>query len=75
MASLSKLKRGVWVYFWIFNLVPLIHLFVFLSTHAVFITFCFVVQLEVRDGNTDNSRSSFIVQDYFSSSWLFCFYI
>jgi hypothetical protein len=59
----SQVSVGIWVYFWIFDSILLV------SLHAVF-NFS-VVYYELRD--SDITRSSFIVQDSFSSSRFFVF--
>jgi hypothetical protein len=54
---------GLWVYFWLFDLVSLINISVCTSTIVAFLNHHLsVTQLEIRDG--DSSQSSFIVQDY-----------
>ena len=57
---------GVWIYVWVFDLIPLIHLFAFMLIPCGMYCYSFVVELEIRDGNT--SGSSFIVQGCFSFS-------
>jgi hypothetical protein len=57
---------GVWVYFWIFNSIPLIYLSVSVSILCFVYHYCSVVQAEIRDG--DSPRISFIVEKSFSSS-------
>ena len=52
---------GVWIDMWVFNLVPLVLLFVFMSLPDCFQYCSSVVEFEVRD--CDASRSSFIIQD------------
>jgi hypothetical protein len=59
----DQVSIGVWVYFWVFSFIPLIDLSV--SVPYGFCHYCSVVQFEVRDGNS--SRSSFIVENFFSS--------
>ena len=61
----------MWVYFWVFNLVPLINLSVTTSMPCSFYYYCPVLQLEIRDGDT--SRHSFIVPDCFSYTGSFVF--
>jgi hypothetical protein len=51
-------------YFWVFNSIPLINMFVSVSIPCSFYHYCYVVKLEVRDA--DSSRGSFIVKNYFS---------
>jgi len=55
----KQVSIDVWVYFWVFNSIPLIYLSVPMPILCSFYYYCSVVQLEVRDDNT--SRSSFIV--------------
>ena len=67
----------MWVHFWIFNSVPLIYLPVTVSIPCSFVFVfvfvfnhnCFVVQLEVRDG--DSLRISFIVENSFPYPGIF----
>jgi hypothetical protein len=54
---------GVWVYFWVFASIPLINLLVSVAIPCGIYHYCFVVQLEVRDG--DSLRRSFIVESCF----------
>ena len=73
LTSLSKLVSiGVWVYVWIFNLIPLINLSVSIPISHSFYYYCYVARLEVRESNT--SRSSFIVQGCFSYPGIFGFF-
>jgi hypothetical protein len=58
----------VWVYFWVFESIPLINPSVFIPIPYSFYYCYSVVQLEIRAGDT--SRSSFIVQDCFCYSGL-----
>ena len=53
----------VWVHFWIFNSIPLIHLSIAEPVPCSFYHNFLVVQLEVRD--SDSARSSFIVENSF----------
>jgi hypothetical protein len=55
---------GVWVYFWVLDLIPLIILSGFMPIICRFYYDCSAVQFEIRDGGI--SRSSFTVQNYFS---------
>jgi hypothetical protein len=66
LASLSKIKcpLSVWVYFWVFNSIPLIDMSISILIPCSFYHYCSVVQLEVRDG--DSPRSS-IVKNSFCS--------
>ena len=41
---------GVWIYFWVFDLFPLIDLSVFMPIPQGFYYYCSVGQLEIRDG-------------------------
>ena len=54
---------GVWIDNWVFDLVPLVLLFVFMPIPGCFQYYSSVVEFEARD--CDASRSSFIVQDCF----------
>jgi hypothetical protein len=60
LASLKKnqVSVGVFIYFWVFNSIPLTNLSVSVPTQCGFYHYFFVVQLEVRDDNYP--RSSFI---------------
>jgi hypothetical protein len=42
---------GVWVYFWIFDSIPLINLSVSVPKPCGFYQYCSVVQLEVKGGD------------------------
>jgi hypothetical protein len=66
----NQMSIGFWVYFWVFNLIPFINLSVSILIPWSNYYYCFVVQLEVMNGNT--SKSSFIVQDCVCL-FLFCF--
>jgi hypothetical protein len=55
---------GVWIYSWVFDSIPLINMSVSLPIPGSFDHYCFVVQLEVRDG--DFSRNFFIVENCFA---------
>jgi hypothetical protein len=57
---------GAWIYFWVFNFIPLIHLSISVPVLCGFYHYCFVVQLEVRDD--DSPRTSFIVENCFKLS-------
>ena len=60
----DQVSIGMWVYFGIFISIPLIYLpGTILIACSFFNHYCFVVQLEVRDG--DSLGSSFIVQNCF----------
>ena len=59
----NQVSTGMWVYFWFFDMVPLINLFVFMPILLSFHHYCFVVQLEIRD--SDTYRIPFNVQDCF----------
>ena len=63
---------SVWIYVWVFNLIPLIKFFVFVPISYGFYSCSSVIQFEVRD--SDASSSSFI-QDYFSYSGFFVFHM
>ena len=52
---------GMWVYVWVFDSVPLIHLSIFMSISCGLYYYSFVIELEIRD--SDISRSSFTIQD------------
>jgi hypothetical protein len=58
------MSLGVWVYVRIFESIPLINL-------SVFVHYCSIIHLEIRDG--DISRSSSIVQKYFGYPGFFVF--
>lgn len=55
---------GMWVYVRVFSLIPLIYVFIFMPVPNCLHYYRSIVELEVRHGDT--SRSSFIVQYYFS---------
>jgi hypothetical protein len=52
---------GVWVYLAVLHFIPLINKSVSVPISCGFYYYCFIIQLETRDGDT--SRSSFIVQN------------
>jgi hypothetical protein len=60
----NQVSIGVWVYFRVFDSIPLTNLCVPIKIPCSFYYYCFVTQLEVRDG--DIYRSYFIAQDCFS---------
>jgi hypothetical protein len=62
---------NVWFYLWVFNSIPLINLSVSVPIPCSFYHYCFVVQLEVRDG--DSLNSSFIVDNCFLYPVIFVF--
>ena len=64
----NQVSIGVWVYFWVFDSIPLISIprpwgFVLFCFVLFFYHYCSVVQLEFRDG--DSTRGSFIVENSF----------
>jgi hypothetical protein len=59
----NQVAIGVWVHFWVFSSIPLIYLSVAVPVPCSFYHNCFVVQLEVRHG--DSTRCSFIVENSF----------
>jgi hypothetical protein len=59
----DQVTIGMWVHFWVFNSIPLVYLFVVLPVPCRFYHNCFVVQLEVRHG--DSTRGSFIAENKF----------
>ena len=59
----NEVYLGVWVYFGVFNSIPLINLSVSICMPCTFYYYCFLVQLDIR--YNDTSRSSFIVQGCF----------
>jgi hypothetical protein len=54
---------GEWIYFWVFNSIPLTHLPVTVPIPCSFYNYSPVIQLEVRDG--DSPRCSVIVVNSF----------
>ena len=52
---------GIWVHFWIFKCIPLIYLPIFVPISCCYYHYFFVVELEIRDG--DSPRSSFILDN------------
>jgi hypothetical protein len=60
-----------WIYFWVFDLIPLINVLISLTIPCSIYHYSSLVQLEVR--NHDFSRSSFIVQDWFGYPRFFIF--
>jgi hypothetical protein len=60
----DQMTIAVWIYFWIFNSVPLIYLSVAVPVPYTFYHNCSVVQLSVRHG--DFTRGSFIVKNSFA---------
>ena len=71
---------GVWVYFWVFDSIPLINLFLyqhlvgflFVCLFVCVYHYCFVVQFEVRD--SDSPGSSFIIENCFGNPGVFLFW-
>ena len=59
----NQVSICVQIYFWVFDLIPLIHLSIFMPIPCGFYYYSFVVEFEFRDGDT--FRSSFIVLDCF----------
>jgi hypothetical protein len=59
----GKVTIGMWVHFWVFNSIPFIYLLVSVLIPCSFYHYCFVIQLEVREGHS--TRSSFIVENSF----------
>jgi hypothetical protein len=64
---------SLWVYFWVFDSIPLINPSVSVPIAFVFYFvlnyYCFVVELEVRDGGSP--RNSFIVENCFGYPEIF----
>ena len=60
---------GVWINIRVFNLIPLVHLSVFMPISNSFHYYSSIVELEVRD--CDTSGSSFTVQGSFGYPGLF----
>ena len=54
---------GLWINIWVFDLIPLVNIYVFVPVPNSFHYCCSVIGFEVRDGNA--SRSTFVVQDCF----------
>ena len=53
-------KRScVWIYFWVFNSIPLIYSSASVPTPCSFYQYCIVVQLEIRDGNSPRNFFTF----------------
>jgi hypothetical protein len=70
LASLSTIKcHSLWIYFWLFNSIPLIDLSVLIP--CSFYHYCSVVELEVKDG--DSPSGSFIAKNCFSYPGFFVF--
>jgi hypothetical protein len=69
----DQVTIGIWVHFLVFNSIPLIYLPVILPIPFRFYQNCYVVQLDVKDG--DSTRSSFIVETrfYYPSFFFFLF--
>ena len=67
----NQVSESTWVSFWVLHLILLCNLSVSIPIPWRFYYYYSVVQLENWD---DNSRSSFVVQDYFSSSVFFLFF-
>jgi hypothetical protein len=65
----NQVFLGMWIFFFVFDSIPLSNLCVSIPTPDSLYQYYFVVQIGISDGDT--SRSSFIVQDYFSYPWLF----
>jgi hypothetical protein len=62
---------AVWTHFWVFNSIALIYPSVILPVPCSFYHSCFVVQLNVRHG--DSTRDSFIVENSLCYPRLFIF--
>jgi hypothetical protein len=45
----NQVSIDMWVYFWVFNSIPLIHLFISISSPCSFYYYCSEVQLKLRD--------------------------
>jgi hypothetical protein len=60
----NQVSIGMWIYFWVFDLIPLINLSVFMATLCGFYYYCSVILLGIRDDDT--SRVSFILHECFS---------
>lgn len=67
----NQLSLGVWIYVWVFNLIPLINMSLFVPIPWCFYYCISVVQLEI--GDRDTSHSSFIIQYYFRYPEFFVF--
>jgi len=65
----TQVSMGAWVYFSFFHSISLTNLSVSMPLLNSFYYYCFVVQLEVNDGNT--FENSLIVQDYFNYDGIF----
>jgi hypothetical protein len=61
----NQVSVGVWLYFWVFELDSIDQPVCFYASTMWFLLLLLLVQFEIRD--SDTSRSSFIVQDCFSS--------
>jgi len=59
----DKVIIGTWVNIWVFHSISLIYLSVFVPISFSFYHYCYVILLEVRDGNSP--RSSLIVDGRF----------
>jgi hypothetical protein len=60
----DQVTIGVWGHFWVFNSIPLIYLSVAVPVPCSFYYNCSIVQLEVRDG--DSNRGCYIVEIVFA---------
>jgi hypothetical protein len=70
----NQVLIGVWIYFTVFDLIPLITLSVFMPVPCGFYYYCSVVQLEIRD--VDTFQNTFIEQNCFSYPGLFvCLFV
>jgi hypothetical protein len=56
----DQVSIGVWIYFWVFNSIPLIYQSMVVPVPCGFYHNCSVVQIEVRHG--DSTRGSLIVE-------------
>lgn len=64
----DQLNTGVWVLFWVFNSIPLIHLNLIVPiAYSFFLSLLLIAQLEIRD--CDSPSSSFIVENNFCYPW------
>jgi hypothetical protein len=68
----DQVSINVWFYFWVFNSIPLINVYVSLPIPCCFFHYYSVVKLEFR--NCDSSSYSLIVKNWFNFFfWVFAF--
>ena len=67
----NQMSVRLWIYVLVYHLILLINVSIFMLIPHCFYYYSSVAGIEIRNG--DASGSSFIVQDCFQLSWVFCF--